>query len=74
MRWAIVASLVVFATAGGLGIWSLWSAGAGGGGGERPTSTEVFLRRDVVRELAASQRGAFVQKESLDSRREGHRD
>jgi len=73
-RWAIVASLVVFVIAGGLGIWSLWGAGEGGGEGARPTSTEVFLRRDVVRELAASQRDAFVQKESLDSRREGHRD
>jgi hypothetical protein len=40
----------------------------------RPGSAEVFIRRDVVRELAASQRDAFVRKESLDSDRAGHRD
>jgi transcriptional regulator with XRE-family HTH domain len=70
-RWTIVAALLIGSVAAILGGWSLWarldriSA--------NPSSEEVFIRRDVVRELAASQSEAFVRKESLDSPREGHR-
>jgi len=71
-RWAIVASLVLGMTALVAGGWSLW-VGVGRQAG-RTASEEIFIRRDVVRELAASQSGAFVRKESLDSRREEHRD
>jgi transcriptional regulator with XRE-family HTH domain len=71
-RWAIVACLVVVVAALGAGGWSLW-AGIGSDSA-RVASEEIFIRRDVVRELAASQSEAFVRKESLDSLREGHRD
>jgi len=71
-RWAIAASLVAGLTALVVGGWSLW-AGIGRPA-PRAASEEIFLRRDVVRDLAASQSGAFVRKESLDSLREGHRD
>jgi cytoskeletal protein RodZ len=69
-RWAVVAALVIGSVAVILGGWSLWARQ--GRNVANPTSEEVFIRRDVVRELAASQSQAFVRKESLDSQREGH--
>jgi transcriptional regulator with XRE-family HTH domain len=71
-RWAIVAALVIGSIAVFLGGWSLWARL--GRIPADPGSEEVFIRRDVVRDLAARQSDAFVRKESLDSRREGHRD
>ena len=70
-RWAIVAALAIGSTALLLGAWSLW-AGVGRHSA-RVASEEIFIRRDVVRELAASQSESFVRKESLDSGREGQR-
>jgi transcriptional regulator with XRE-family HTH domain len=69
-RWAAVAAVVIASIALVLGGWSLWARMAGNS--RSPGSEEVFIRRDVVRELAASQSEAFVRKESLDSRREEH--
>jgi len=70
-RWAIVAVLLIGSVAVVFGGWSLWARL--GRNSLDPGSGDVFIRRDVVRELAESQRNAFVRKESLDSRREGHR-
>lgn len=70
-RWTTVAALLLASVALIFGCWSLW-ARLGRNPGD-PGSEEVFIRRDVVRELAASQIESFVRKESLDSLREGHR-
>lgn len=70
-RWAIVAAFAIGSVTLILGGWSLWARM--GRNAANSGSEEVFIRRDVVRELAASQSESFVRKESLDSRREGHR-
>jgi len=69
-RWAAVAAVAIGSVALLLGGWSLWARMTSNSGD--PSSEEIFIRRDVVRELAASQSEAFVRKESLDSPREGH--
>ena len=71
-RWTLVAVLAIGSVALILGGWSLWARL--GRNTADPGSEEVYIRRDVVRELAASQSESFVRKESLDSPREGHRD
>jgi transcriptional regulator with XRE-family HTH domain len=71
-RWMIAAALAIGSVALILGGWSLWART--GGNTANSVSEEVFIRRDVVRELAASQSESFVRKESLDSQREEHRD
>jgi hypothetical protein len=70
-RWAIVAAFAIGSVALILGGWSLWARM--GRNAANSAFEEVFIRRDVVRELAASQSESFVRKESLDSPREGHR-
>jgi transcriptional regulator with XRE-family HTH domain len=71
-RWAVVAALAIGGTAVVLGGWSLWTGI--GPGAASPVRDEVFIRRDVVRELAASQSASFVARERLESRSEGDRD
>jgi hypothetical protein len=70
-RWTIVAALAIGSIALIFGGWSLWARL--GHNSANQGSEEVFIRRDVVRELAASQSESFVRKESLDFQREEHR-
>ena len=69
-RWALVAAFAIGSVVLILGGWSLWVRL--GRDFANPVHEEVFIRRDVVRELAASQSESFVRKESLDSQSEGH--
>jgi transcriptional regulator with XRE-family HTH domain len=72
LRWVAVGVMVIGLGAIGLGAWSL--VGRVSGELVPLASKEVFIRRDVVRELARAQRDAYVSVEPLDSRREGYRD
>lgn len=72
LRWAAAAIVLCGATAATLGAWSLLNGPSAAPG--PLISQEVFIRRDVVRELARAQRDAYVRVEPLDSRREGYRD
>lgn len=70
-RWLTIAALAIGSGMLILAGWSLWARLARVSADS--VSEEVFIRRDVVRELAASQSKSFVRKESLDSGREGNR-
>jgi hypothetical protein len=71
-RWAVVSLAVLGGTAAIVGVWSLFAERAATPAREIPQ--DVFIRHDVVRELAAAQRAAYVRVEPLASGREGHRD
>jgi hypothetical protein len=71
LRWVGVVIVLFCVSAAVLGAWSLVGREAADPG--PLMSQEVFIRRDVVRDLARVQRDAYVRVESLDSLREGHR-
>jgi transcriptional regulator with XRE-family HTH domain len=71
-RWALGSALLLGGAAAIFGLWSFWSGDASVP--EDGASPEIIYRRDVVRELAESERAFGAREESLDSDRAGRSD